>query len=63
MAKRPTPIEEYIAEGEVLGARKRYEKKRRDDGYVRRAYWVHTDDEATVADFVKRLENKRRGTS
>ena len=61
MASRPTPIEEFIEEGEVLAPKVRYVKKRQREGFVRRAYWVHVDDEQAVARFVKDLENKRRG--
>lgn len=63
MSKRSTPIENFIAEGEVLTPKQRYEKRRREGGFVRRAYYVHKDDEAAVAAFVKELEDKRKSGS
>ncbi|MBO9198617.1 hypothetical protein ACQKP1_25770 [Allorhizobium sp. NPDC080224] len=63
MSKRATPIENYIAEGEVLTPKQRYEKRRREGGFVRRAYYVHKDDEAALAAFAKELEDKRKSDS
>lgn len=61
--KRKTPIEEYIDGGKLMTAKERYDLKRRNEGFLRRAYWVHRDDEKAVADFIKGLEGKRRGES
>lgn len=56
---RPTPIEEFISEGELLGPKQRYAKRRKEGGFVRRAYYVHVDDEQRLLEFVKELETKR----
>lgn len=59
MAKRTTPIEQYIEDGEALTPKQRYEKSRKVQGFIRRAYYVHVDDEEAVLAFVKSLESKR----
>lgn len=59
MAKRKTPIEQYIQDGEALTPKQRYEKSRKEQGFVRRAYYIHTDDEDKVVALIKELEAKR----
>jgi len=59
MTKRSTPIEQFIEQGEILTPKQRYEKTRKDEGFIRRAYYVHKDDEREVVRFIKDLEAKR----
>lgn len=58
--KRSTPIEQYIEDGEMLNPKARYDKKLKDAGFVRRAYWIHADDVPKVVELVKELEGKRK---
>lgn len=60
MARR-TPIEQYIDNGTADSPNSRYEHKRRSEGYVRRSYWVHKDDIPALAEYAKKLEEKRGG--
>lgn len=39
---------------------KKWSDKQKDQGFIRRAYWLHKEDEQTIKEFISKLYENRK---